>query len=104
MKIAIIGGSGKMGRWLASFLKSEGKEVVIADRDGDRLQPTARELGVGAAATNIEAVSGADCVILSVPVENIEEVAGEVGPNLRSRQLVFDVTSVKALPVNMMHR
>ena len=29
MRVAIIGGSGKMGRWFAGFLSRDGKEVVI---------------------------------------------------------------------------
>ena len=29
MKIAIIGGSGRMGRWFANFLSKDGKEVTI---------------------------------------------------------------------------
>jgi len=33
VKVAIIGGSGGMGRWFASFLLKDGKEVVITGRN-----------------------------------------------------------------------
>ena len=33
MKIGIIGGSGKMGKWFARFLMQEGYEVVISGRE-----------------------------------------------------------------------
>ena len=33
MKVAIIGGSGKMGRWFANFLLKEGTEVILSARN-----------------------------------------------------------------------
>ena len=56
MKITIIGGSGKMGRWFAGFLAKDGKEVVITGRDQERLRQTAKELGVQAIPDNAAAV------------------------------------------------
>ncbi|GAJ00954.1 unnamed protein product, partial [marine sediment metagenome] len=53
MKIAIIGGSGKMGRWFARFLVKEGKEVVITGRNQKKLRETGRQLGVKVAASNV---------------------------------------------------
>jgi predicted dinucleotide-binding enzyme len=32
MRIAIIGGGGKMGQWFADFLSREGHDVVISGR------------------------------------------------------------------------
>ena len=46
MKIAIIGGSGKMGRWFASFLLKDGKEVVITGRDERKLLEAKQHLDV----------------------------------------------------------
>ena len=37
MKAAIIGGSGKMGQWLARHLLQEGIEVVITGRNQEKL-------------------------------------------------------------------
>ena len=44
MKIAIIGGSGKMGRWFADFLLKDGKEVVITGRNEEKLQEARHQL------------------------------------------------------------
>jgi prephenate dehydrogenase len=103
MKIAIIGGVGKMGRWLASFLSKEGKEVVITGRDEGKLREAGRRLGVGIATSNAEAVRGADYILLSVPVESFEEVVRQVSPHVRDGQVVMDITSVKTRPVDIMH-
>ena len=37
MRVAIIGGSGKMGRWFADFLLKDGKEVVLTGRNQKKL-------------------------------------------------------------------
>lgn len=101
MKIAIIGGSGRMGRWFADFLVKDGKEVVISGRNEERLLEAKQQLGVAVAA-NVEAVSGADYVLLSVPIESFEEVVKQIAPGIQSGQAVIDITSIKARPVAVM--
>jgi prephenate dehydrogenase len=103
MKIAIIGGTGKMGRWCASYLKKEGHEVTIAGRRPEKTADAAKELGVNVAAT-VEAVKTADVVVLSVPLDGIEAVAREIAPAVRPGQIIIDITSVKAEPLAILHR
>ncbi|MBN1374922.1 MAG: prephenate dehydrogenase [Dehalococcoidia bacterium] len=102
-KVGIIGGYGKMGRWLARFLQKEGNEVIIAGRDQEKLLETAKKLKVRAA-PNIQAVSESDAVILSVPIDSFETIVKEIAPFTRDGQHIFDVTSVKARPVGIMHK
>jgi prephenate dehydrogenase len=103
MKIAIIGGSGKMGRWFARFLKAEDFEVVITGRNQTKLNQTARDLGVAAATDNIAAIRDAKVILLSVPIEGFESVVREIGAHTRNDQIVIDLTSVKTIPVARMH-
>jgi prephenate dehydrogenase len=104
MKIAIIGGSGKMGQLFAGLFHQEGREVVITGRDRAKLLAAQRSLGVRTAASNAEAVKGADYVVLSVPIEGFEDAVREIGPHVEAGQAVIDITSVKARPVAIMHR
>ena len=104
MKVAIIGGSGKMGRWLADFLSKDGKEVIITGRNQEKLREAQQQLGVQISPSNAEAVRGADYVLLSVPVESFEEVVKQVSPHVQTGQVVIDITSTKVLPVEIMHR
>ncbi len=92
-----------MGRWFAAFLRDEGKEVLITGRDQKKLAEAGRQLGVEVA-SNLEAVKGADVVVLSVPIDSFESVVREISPALKSGQIVVDVTSVKTAPVDIMHR
>jgi len=104
MKIAIIGGSGKMGRWLADFLLKEGHEVVITGRNREKLEEARVQLGVSITTDNTEAVREADRILLSVSIDSFKDVVRQVAPYVRSGQVVIDVTSTKAIPVEIMHR
>lgn len=103
MKIAVIGGTGKMGGWLANFLRRDGKEVVIAGRNQEKLMETGRRLGV-AVESIPEAVRNADVVLLSVSIDSFTEVVSQLRPHVRRGQIVIDVTSVKTSPVAAMHK
>lgn len=103
MRIAIIGGSGKMGRWFARFLLKDGKEVVISGRNKEKLLEAGRQLGVEVA-SNVEAVKSAEVVLLSVSMESFEEVVKEISPYVQPGQIVVDITSTKTIPVAAMQR
>ena len=103
MKIAIVGGSGKMGRWFASFLLEEGNEVIITGRNEKKLLEAKQQLGVEVA-SNVEAVKWADAVLLSVPIDNFEEVVKQLCPYTHSGQTIIDITSIKAFTVATMHK
>ena len=103
MKIAIIGGSGKMGRWLANFLLKAGREVIITGRNRRKLLEAKQQLGVEVA-TNVEAVKKADVILLSVPIDDFEEVIKQICPYIHPEQIIIDITSIKESPVEIMHK
>ena len=55
MKVAIIGGAGKMGQWFADRLRQEGAQVIITGRNTAKLEAAGKKLGVNVAA-NADAV------------------------------------------------
>ena len=93
-----------MGQWLAEFLKNDGHEVVIADRDRDALKTAGHRLGVKTVASNAAAALGADYILLAVPLENLGATVEEISRQVREWQAVIDITSVKVEPVKIMHR
>ncbi len=103
MKVAIIGGSGKMGRWFARFLLKEGKDVLLVGRSKAKLEEARRQLNVSIT-TDIEDVKLADVVLISVPVDHFEETVKRLSPHTQSDQAILDITSVKVLPIEAMHR
>ena len=104
LKVAIIGGAGKMGRWLSGFLLEDEFRVTIADTDEKSLADAGLQLGVDIAGNNIDALKDADYILLSVPIEGFEEVLKEIGPHVQSDQVVIDITSTKERPIDLMHR
>ena len=92
-----------MGRWFANFLLKDGKEVVITGRNERKLLEAKQKLGVEVA-TNAEAVNSADVILLSVPIDNFESVVQEIEPYIHPRQVIIEITSIKALPVEIMHK
>jgi len=91
-----------MGQWFARSLSKEGKQIVISGRDQARLKETAGQLGVESAPAG-EAVEMSDAVILSVPIDKFETAVRQIAPHTHAGQYVFDITSIKARPVEIMH-
>jgi prephenate dehydrogenase len=103
VKIAIIGGAGKMGQWLARFLIQNGFEVILADRAKTKLDVVCRELGVTKATTK-DAIKNSDAVLFSVPLEQFESIIKEASNFIHTGQTVIDITSIKIMPVKIMHK
>ena len=103
MRVAIIGGYGKMGRWIADFLLKDRKDVVLYGRNEEKLLATGHELGVDTETDLSQAVNDAGLIIVSVPIDSFTGVIEQLKPCLTSGQMVMDVTSVKVMPVRVMH-
>jgi 8-hydroxy-5-deazaflavin:NADPH oxidoreductase len=87
MKIAIIG-AGNVGGALAVASTKAGHTVVLAAIDPAHAKTAADAAGAQFAATNAEAVNGADVVILAVPGSTLAAVAAELGRALDGKVVV----------------
>ena len=86
--VALIGGSGQMGRWFQRFFESQGIKVLVAD--------------LATTQTPREVAALADVVMLSVPIPKVKEVIRAVAPHLRPDAALMDLTSVKQPPMSAM--
>jgi prephenate dehydrogenase len=95
-RIAILG-PGLLGGSLGLAAREAGCGVILWGR---REQPVgaARQLGLEATTDLGEALSGADLVVLAVPVGAMDVLGARLKGDLESGALVTDVGSVKALP------
>lgn len=84
----VVGGAGRMGRWLAAFLDGQGFDVLIAD-------PAVAADGVSRFADWRRAPKDVSVIAVAAPLRVSAEVLGEL-----SRQptdaLVFDIGSLKS--------
>jgi len=81
-RVGIIGGTGKMGSWLAALFKSQGLEVICCGKSTP-LKPR-----------DIAGMS--DVVVLSVPIRETTDLIDQVGPLIPKEALFMDLTSIKA--------
>lgn len=86
--IGIIGGSGKMGQWFTHFFQSNGLKVLNASRNSKL--------------TVLELTKQSDIVIVSVPISKTQDVLKEIIPHLGKNKLLTDITSFKAMPMEIM--
>jgi prephenate dehydrogenase len=86
--IAIIGGTGKMGKMFKKLFEKQRYKVIVAGRE-TKISPK-------------EAVSQADVIIISVPIRNTEETIKEISPYIKGTSLLTDFISVKVNPCKWM--
>jgi prephenate dehydrogenase len=104
MRIAIIGAYGRMGRWFTEFFLKDGMDVVLYGRDPEKLLEAGREFNTQTETDLAKAADGADIVLVSVPIDSFAGVISQLRPWLTSGHRVVDITSVKTMPVEVMHR
>ena len=92
-----------MGQWFARLLAQEGNEVLLVGRSEEKLRTVRQELDVDIT-TDVGRVGEANAIILSVPLDTFEAVVKQIAPHTHSGQSVVDFTSLKAEPVDIMHR
>ena len=104
MKIAIIG-AGKMGLWFAKFFKSQGFDVVLADRKKEKLSLLKdKNLHVELTSDFKAAIQNADQILICVSISAFEEVVKTISPAVQEDQVVMDICSIKEAPVKIMHQ
>jgi 8-hydroxy-5-deazaflavin:NADPH oxidoreductase len=68
VRVAVVGGTGDFGLALAAVLAAAGEDVVVGSRVEARAREAAEPLGASGA-TNEDAVSGADLVVLATKAD-----------------------------------
>lgn len=81
-RVAVIGGAGKMGKWMSDLMTENGSSVVIID-------PAVNN------GKTISDCSDCDVVIVSVPIHLTESILKELDSICRKDTLIFDLTSLK---------
>ena len=85
----------------------EPAQVVASHPRPERREQLAREHGIRVTAGNVEAVTGADIVLLAVKPQMVARVGREIGPHLAPGQLVISViagATTAALEALLGHR
>lgn len=91
MRLAVIG-AGNVGSAIARAGKQGGHDVVVTSPTEGEVEGLASALGAEAAASNSDAVTGADFVVLAVPWGAIDTVTSEIADQVDGT-VVIDATN-----------
>jgi chorismate mutase/prephenate dehydrogenase len=83
----LIGGAGKMGRWFASFLTSQGFRVIVAD-------PSGPVEGYEYVADWLTTTLDHDLIVVATPIKLANVILAELATR-KPRGIVFDIGSLK---------
>ncbi len=86
--VGIVGGLGRMGRWLEKRLADCGHRVLIADARGR--------------APDRQFLQASQVLVLAVPLVQIGPLMEDIGPHTRPDGLVLDIASLKEDPLRAM--
>lgn len=99
-KIAVIGGTGHLGKAIARRLVKAGHAVSIGSRTADKAQACAAELGASGHGENAAVAAGQDVVIVTVPHSSQGETLAGIKDRVGSA-IVVD-TTVPLVPPKVM--
>ncbi|ADZ10282.1 Prephenate dehydrogenase [Methanobacterium lacus] len=104
VKIAVIGGTRGLGRWIAKFLAEKGFDVLITGRNVTDGELVSKKIGTGYTNNNSLAAETSDVVIISVPIHATPNIIKELAPLMKPGSLLMDVTSVKEESSHLMEQ
>jgi 8-hydroxy-5-deazaflavin:NADPH oxidoreductase len=99
--VAVIGGTGKLGKAIARRLAKAGRTVIIGSRAAESAQSAAAELGFGLSGlSNADAAAAGDILIITVPFAAQDATLAEIRP-FAAGKVVID-TTVPLMPPKVM--
>ncbi|NOX19712.1 MAG: pyrroline-5-carboxylate reductase [Nitrospirae bacterium] len=91
--IGFIGG-GNMAEAIIKGLVSAGKkEIVVSDKNGQRLRYLKKQYGVKTLKANQDVVKASQLVVLAVKPQNMDDVLNEISPFIDSDKLVVSIAA-----------
>jgi len=96
MKVCVIGGAGRMGRWLVHHLTDQGHEVTISDIRHAEAKSVAEATGAKMARSNHEAARKAEATFISTPIDVTPKVLRDISSEIRRGTSVVEISSLKS--------
>jgi len=104
VKVAIIGGAGKMGRWLTRYLIQHEHDVTISDIDRKNAGRFAKSLRIKLFNSNSKAARSADLIAICTPINTVPNVINEILNDLNPSATVMEISSVKFPVISIMRK
>jgi len=102
LKVAIIGGAGRMGKWLVKYFLNQGHEVILSDVRLDEAKAVGKSTGAKIAKDNLEAAKNADLIVISTPIGVMPKVLQEITSELKPSTTLMEISSLKSQVVPLL--
>jgi len=96
LKVAVIGGAGRMGKWLVNYFKKGGHEVIVSDTRREEAEAVAQSTGSMFAKSNVEAAKNAEVIVVSTPIDATPKVLNEIYPKIKGSSTIVEISSLKS--------
>ncbi len=96
MKVTIIGGAGRMGRWFINYFLKGGHEITISDKRSEEAKAISQSMNIKLARNNIEATKGAEIIVVSTPINVTPKVLREIYEKIPKSATVMEISSLKS--------
>jgi len=96
LKVTVIGGAGRMGRWLVNYFVKKGYNVTVSDIRYEEAKAVAQSTGARLVQNNIEAVKDAEIIVLSTPIDVTPNVLKEISFEIQSSSAIVEISSLKS--------
>ena len=101
MKISVIG-CGVMGSAFAKHLAKKKHSIILCDRNKERGESLAEEIGGSYCEKPADAVRAADIVILAIKPKDLKSIAGKIAPAFTHKKILISVLA--GTPIAVLER
>jgi len=102
LRVAVIGGAGRMGRLFARYFAQRGNEVIISDINWEEAVKFAGLLNAEATQSNTEAARSSELIVICTPIMDVPKVVDEIIHDIRESTIVLEISSIKSPVISAM--
>jgi prephenate dehydrogenase len=95
MKVAVIGGTGRMGKWFARYLIANKHNVGIFGQDSKKARRVAEEIGAKAFASLEACCKNSNVIVIALPIYATPKYIEQIAPKLKKGTTLVEITSIK---------
>ena len=95
MRVAVVGGTGRMGRWFARYFIANKHEVGIFGRYSKKAKHVAEDIGARTFLSLEACCKNSDVILISVPIYAMPKYIERIAPKLRKDTTLIEIASIK---------
>ena len=94
MRVAVIGGTGRMGKWFTRYFIANKHDVAIFGRDSKKVKRVAEDMGAKTL-NSLEDCKNSEVIVIAVPTYATPKYIEQIAPKLKKSTTLIEITSIK---------